>query len=583
MGRRFFAAACFALIAFAPVAAPGAAVLPVASVAEGARAPMEARFARSLVPRGAFSISQVAGGRIEPPLATPDAGHPVAFSAGNELWIALRVANPRPTAQVWTLQVRQTSLDEITLFEPAGEGWSESVSGDRVPQSQWARPGRFPRFDLNLQPHESRDVFLRIRNDVPAPVPLQLADESAGDASTARADFGLAFALGTLALLAIASLIQGALYSDGSYFIFGGYALLLGFALASIAGVTDQLLWGEWPAWSDASKTVFPMAAAGMSVWLVEALCRIRNRSAVLGRVATSVGALVLAMSLVRAFMHDTWTPLVAASMLLAACTVLLLATWTWRRGDNMGAWVLAAHVPIMATTALIVLRMTGIEPLPFRANVLVAVSMGFILLLMLVALIRRSKELLSVRMRAQGMESIDPLTGMLCADLFRDRVRAARERFRRSRHDAAVIHVKLANFERIREQHGLAVAEQSMIRAAMKLQRVMREADCFGRVGESTLGLIVETVTRRDALLERASRLVAHGLMPLPGLKPEVTLILHVAINVLSENPHEAAELQAALDGQLDSMTPRTRKPIRFVRRAGTAPVPLDAVVVNG
>ncbi|HTH79029.1 MAG TPA: 7TM diverse intracellular signaling domain-containing protein, partial [Ramlibacter sp.] len=582
-GWRVFAAACFTFIVFAPAAASGASALPVAGLSEGGRTPVEVAYVQALVPRSAFSISQVAAGRLEPPLARAAAGHPAAFSPANELWIALRVVNSNASAKVWTLQVRQTSLDEITLFEPAGEGWRESHSGDRVPQSHWARPGRFPRFDLQLQPHETRDVFLRIRNDVPAPVPLQLADEFGGDASAARADFGLAFALGMLALLAIASLIQGALYSDGSYFIFGGYALLLGFALASMSGVTDQFLWGEWPAWSDASKTVFPMAAAGMSVWLVEALCRIRNRSAVLGRVATSVGAVVLAMAFVRAFMHDTWTPLVAAAMLPAACTVLLLGTWTWRRGDNTGAWVLAAHVPIMATTALIVLRMIGIEPIPFRANVLVAVSMGFILLLMLVALIRRSKELLSVRMRAQGMESIDPLTGMLSADLFRDRVRAAGERFRRSRHDAAVIHVKLANFERIREQHGLAVAEQSMIRAAMKLQRVMREADCFGRVGESTLGLIVETVTRRDALLERASRLVAHGLMPLPGLKPEVTLILHVAISVLSENPHPAPELQTALDARLDSMTPRTRKPIRFVRRLATAPMPLEADVVNG
>jgi diguanylate cyclase (GGDEF)-like protein len=570
------------MAALAPAAAPGAA-LPVAGIPAGEKTPVEARFVQALVPRGAFTISQVAAGHVEPPLALPIGEHPVAFSSANELWVALRVANSRATAQLWTLQVRQTSLDEITLFEPAGERWRESLSGDRVPQSQWARPGRFPRFDLSLQPHETRDVFLRIRNDVPAPVPMQLADELAGDSSTARADFGLAFALGTLALLAIASLIQGALYSDGSYFIFGGYALLLGFALASIAGVTDALLWGEWPAWSDASKTVFPMAAAGMSVWLVEALCRIRNRSSSLGRVATSVGAAVLAMALVRAFMHGTWTPLVAAAMLLAGGTVLFLGTWTWRRGDNMGVWVLAAHVPIMASTLLIVLRMNGIEPIPFRANVLVAVSMGFILLLMLVALIRRSKELLSVRMRAQGMEAIDPLTGMLSADLFRDRVRAACERFQRSRHDAAVIHVRLANFERIREQHGLAVAEQSMIRAAMKLQRVMREADCFGRVGESTLGLIVETVTRRDALLERASRLVAHGLMALPGLKPEVTLVLHVAIDVLSENFQAAPELQAALDAQLDAMTPRTRKPIRFVRRLSTAPMPLEEDVVNG
>jgi two-component system, sensor histidine kinase LadS len=584
MGLRIFVAAGLAFMAaFAPASTPAAAPLPIVGVPQNAGTPVEVAFAQALVRRGALPIAQVAAGRAEPPLTVAAAAHPIAFSVDNELWVALRVANTRTTAQVRTLQVRQTALDEITFFERVGDGWRESLAGDRVPQSQWSRPGRFPRFDVHLQPQETRDVFLRIRNDVPAPVPLQLADELAGDASTARADFGLAFALGMLALLAIASLIQGALYSDGSYFIFGGYASLLAFALASISGVTDQLLWGEWPAWSDASKTVFPMAAAGMSVWLVEALCRIRNRSALLGRVATSAGALVLAMALVRAFTQSTWTPMVAMAMLIAAGTVLFLGTWTWRRGDNIGAWVLAAHVPIMATTALVVLRMYGVEPIPFRANVLVAVSMGFILLLMLVALIHRSKELLSVRMRAQGMESVDPLTGMLSASLFRDRVRAAAERFRRSRHDAAVIHVRLANFERIRERHGLAVAEQNMIRAAMKLQRVMREADCFGRVGESTLGVIVETVTRRDALLERASRLVAHGLMPLPGLKPEVTLALHVAINVLSENPQPVPELQAALDRQLDSMTPRTRKPIRFVQRVATAPVPLEASVVNG
>jgi hypothetical protein len=79
-------------------------------------------------------------------------------------------------------------------------------------------------------------------------------------------------------------------------------------------------------------------------------------------------------------------------------------------------------------------------------------------------------------------------------------------------------------------------------------------------------MGLIVETVTRREALLERASRLVAHGLMPLPGLKPEVTLVLHVAIDVLSENPLPAERLHDDLEAQLRGMGVRTRRPIRFL-----------------
>jgi diguanylate cyclase (GGDEF)-like protein len=341
--------------------------------------------------------------------------------------------------------------------------------------------------------------------------------------------------------------------------------------------VADQLLWGEWPAWSDAAKSVFPVAAAGVSVWLVQALCRVRTRSVALDRTASVLGGLVVAVALEFAIGPSIWKPLLAAALFVAAATVLYLAAWAWRRGDAMGIWVGTAHAPMIVTTAMMVLRIYGIEPVPFRANVLVSLSMGFILLLMLVALIGRSKELLAVRIRAQGMESIDPLTGLLSARLFDDRVRAAADRYKRSRHDAAIVHVRLANFDRIRDAHGLAVAEQSMIRAAMKVQRLMREADTFGRVGECTMGLIVETITRREALLERASRLIAHGLMPLPGLKPEVTLVLHAAINVLSENTLPADRIQRALTSQLDAMAMRTRRPIRFVQGDASAPAPVE------
>jgi diguanylate cyclase (GGDEF)-like protein len=535
-------------------------------------APVEIAYSGVIVARGTSTVSDIAAGRLDSKLSASVGEGAVAFDPRNELWIVVRVRNPAAEGRSYRLQVRQTSLDELVLFEQQGEQWRASRAGDLVAQSQWAVPGRFARFDLRLEPRETRKVFLLVRNSAPAPVPLQLAPESAADVWTARADFGLAFAFGALAFLAVASFIQAAIYSDRSYFIYGGYALLLALALASIAGVADQLLWGEYPAWSDTAKSVFPLAAAGVSVWLVQALCKTRTRSLALARAAAAAGASVVAVALGFALTQSVSKPLLAAAMFVAASAVLVVAAWTWRRGDEMGVWVAAAHVPIIATSALIVLRMYGVEPLPFRANVLVSLSMGFILLLMLVALVRRSKELLAVRIRAQGMESVDPLTGMLSARLFGDRVRAAVLRLGRSRHDAAVIHVRLANFDAVRKRHGLAVAEQSIIRAAMKLQRVMHEADCFGRVGESTMGLIIETVTRRDALLERASRLVAHGLMPLPGLKPEITLVLHVAVGVLSENPHDAEKVQQALRAQLDAMAVRTRRPIRFVQERQSA-----------
>lgn len=550
----------------------GVVTLPTATAE-----PVDLMYSQALVERGSVSIESAAAGLIEARLQPHEQGSPVAFAPDKELWIPLRLLNAGTAPQKVTLQVRETSLDEVLLFEPQGGRWHISRAGDRVPRTEWARPGRFARFDMQVEPGETRSLFLRVRNVHAAVVPLQVAGQASAHFDAALAEFGLSLALGALALLVLASLIQAALYRDSAYLLFGAYAALLGLALASISGIADQFLWSEAPGWGDIAKPVFPLASAGLSVWLVQTLCRIRTRSTLLARTAAAIGMLVVATAVVCAVMQVAPVPVRAATFLLAASTVVFLGVWTWQRGDPMGAWVLAAHVPLIASTALIVLRMSGVATFPFRSNALVAISIGFILVLLLVALIRRSKELLAVQMRDKGMDSIDPLTGLLSAPLFHERVRAAVLRYRRSRHDAAILYVKLANYGPIKEAHGIAVAEQSMIRAAMKLQRVFREADCSGRVGEATMGLVVETVTATPALMERASRLVAHGLMPLEGLKPEVTLVLHVAVNVLSANPLDAVTLQDTLDAELRSMASRTRRPIRFLRPPATAPVPLE------
>ncbi|HUR90329.1 MAG TPA: 7TM diverse intracellular signaling domain-containing protein [Ramlibacter sp.] len=571
MGWRFLAKGCVlaALVSALAAATQPAPLAPVGSD------PLDVAYSLALVERGSVTVEQVAGGGLDSKLQPQTASRLVPFVPGNEMWVPLTIRNPANTPVSWSLLVRQTSLDEVALFEQHGPQWQSRVAGDRVPQSQWSRPGRFARFDFDLDAGATRTLYLRVRNDVAAAVPLQLASRRGADTSAARADFGLAFALGALGIVVLASLFQASIYRDRTYFIYSAYALLLGLALASISGVSDELLWSEEPLWADTAKTALPLAAAGVSVWLVQALCRVRTRSVGLARWSTVSGAVVLMVAVGVAAAGAAAVPVVAGAMALSAATVVTVSLWAWRRGDRMGLWVLAAHLPLMATTALIVLRMAGVETIPFRSNVLVAVSMGFILVLMLVALIRRSRELLSLQARDRVLDTIDPLTGLPAAPIFRDRMRAAVHRWVRSRHDAVIVYVRLANYDRIKEAHGAAVAEQSVIRAAMKLQRIMNDADCFGRVDEGVLGFILETSTRRDAMLERASRLVAHGLMPLPGLKPEVTLAFHVAAAVLSENAPDAAQLQLALEAELASMGPRTRRPIRFIGDARVATEP--------
>jgi GGDEF domain-containing protein len=449
------------------------------------------------------------------------------------------------------------------LFESRGH---RAEAGDRVPQSRWSRPGRYPRFDLRLEPGETRQVVVRVRNRVAGPVPLRLQAENAALASAGASSLGLGFVLGALGLLIASCVVQAVWQRDAAYALYGGYALMLGLALASSSGLAGQHVWGDAGRWPDVSKAVFPLLAAGCSVLLVRALCRLPTRIRWLSAASLAAGVVPVVIGLAFALAQEVVPPLLAAGMLTAATTVFATAIWTWLRGDRVGAWVLAAHAPLIAVTALIMLRMFGIAPFEFDISLVLSVAIGFILVLLLVALHGRSREDRPVQERSREMASIDPLTGLLSAPLFRDRVRAAVARYRKSRHNAVVMYVRLASHPRIRELHGADAAEQSMILAAMKLRRLMPEADCSGRVSESTLGLIFETVTHRRAIMERAARLVAHGLMPVADLKPEVTLNLQVAAAILSEHPQDGDELLAQLEGLLAAMSTRTRRPIRFL-----------------
>ena len=516
-----------------------------------------------LLPRGQLSAARVAADAIDAQLAPGD-GRLVQLGPDNELWLRVRLHNPARRPAAWQLVFGLPAIDEVTLFEQRGGTWTEQSAGDRVAQGSWPREGRFPRFGLDFEAGETRELILRVRNGFAVPLALWVHTDAASEAADQRGYLGYGIALGALFLVVIACLVQAVLYRNAAYAWYGAYVLLL--ALAAFTGLANQFVWGQFPLWGDASKGVLTLASAGASVLFVRTLCSVQTRDRALSLASGAVGAIVLLIAAGLAIMTVIIPWLYGLGMLLAAVTVLLTATFTWRRGDAVGAWVLGAHVPLIAVSALIVLRMFGMAPFSFDANLLAALAIALILPLLLTALHLRSRELLSVQVRERELASTDPLTGLLAPHLFRDRILAAVSRFRKSRHNAVVLYIRLANHPRIREVHGSTIAEQSMIRAAIKLRRLMPDADCMGRVGEATVGLIFESITSREAVMQRAARLVAHGLMPLMGLKPEVTLQFHVAANVLSENLLDATELMAALDQALASMSPRTRRPIRFL-----------------
>ena len=96
-----------------------------------------------------------------------------------------------------------------------------------------------------------------------------------------------------------------------------------------------------------------------------------------------------------------------------------------------------------------------------------------------------------------------------------------------------------------------------------------------FGLIGIE-LGLLQPTLFQ--ALSERMVKLIASGLIPLPGLTPEVTLQFHVAAVLLSEKIPDPTQVISELSGLLATMSSRTRRPIRFLEPETTTPTPLSS-----
>ena len=270
--------------------------------------------------------------------------------------------------------------------------------------------------------------------------------------------------------------------------------------------------------------------------------------------------------------------PMIGIYLLGVVALGMSRAWTTWKRRDVIGLWVFAAFMPMALATLVVLSSVLGFVPASWLSRYGLMVGLIIEVPLLLIALNLRSRERHSVEARAQALPSQDALTGLLTATIFQDRLKQIVVRAKRHKEPAAVVYIELVNYRYIKKNWGLAVAEQSLLRSVIKLRRILRDVDTVGRVDEACFGLILEGVSSRTPVTALAARLIAAGLMPLKGLKPDVVLQFHVAGVLLCERAGSELDIDQDLSALLRNMGARTRRPIRFLEHESTHPMPLEA-----
>ena len=320
------------------------------------------------------------------------------------------------------------------------------------------------------------------------------------------------------------------------------------------------------------------LLAGGAALLVVHHLCGAGSRHIWFEYVVYWFGLAGLPVALAYSVVErSAGVPMIGIYLISVVLMGMSRAWMTWKRRDVIGLWVFAAFSPMALATLLLVISVEGFAPSSWLSRYGLMAGLTIEVPLLLIALNLRSRERHSVESRAQALSSQDALTGLLTAYIFQDRLKQIVVRAGRYREPAAVVYIELANYRYIKKNWGPAVAEQSLLRSVIKLRRILRDVDTLGRVDEARFGLILEGVSSRTPVTALAARLIAVGLMPLKGLKPDVVLQFHVAGVLLSERTGKELAIDQDLSELLRRMGARTRRPIRFLEPELTRPMPLE------
>lgn len=578
----FFGVVC--TIASAQVLTPGVLQLDSRVHAWAAESAMQTW----LDPMGAAGIAELTAVPPKKTIARFTQAEPKFFfplREGNALWVRLRLQTKISAPVDWMLTLPLPYLDQVTLYQTDDNGgWQQQVAGDNVALERWPQPGLHPQFALHLSPGTVHDIYLQIRNRLPVNVPLRIATHGAYQQQTEIEHLGIGLILGSLLMLSGWCGIQFVAHrnaADGWYTL---YSLLIVLVIANATGLAAQFLWPDAPIWTDLAHDVMPLLAIGTTLLFLRHLCalsfrypRFHRTCSVFAWLAMAVAPLHLVLD--RADAHLAFNLILAATPLLGLSSILL----AWGRANPTAPWLLLAFLPQGLALVGLLLESLGILPSSWGMRYALIGAVALAVPLLLHALNMRSRERKEVEVRAEQSPMQDALTGLLAPAEFAQQLREVSVRALEDKEPAAIVLVNIVNFDRIRQVYGDAVAEKCLLRAVVKLHRILRDVDPAGRVGPAQFGLIIEGISSRQDLSERMVKLIASGLIPLPGLKPEVTLQFHVAAVLLNERVPDPASVLEELGQLLAGQSPRSRRPIRFLEPESTAPAPLDTSSVYG
>ena len=470
-----------------------------------------------------------------------------SLGTGKALWIRFTIP-PAPDAERWYLEIPYSSVDRVTLYTPDSVGqWSPQAAGDLLPVAEWPVPHRHPLLPVAVSAEEPRKYLLRVQNAHSFSAPLSFVSESYLSRHEQRTSLILGIYFGLAGLAAVVAMLSAISLRDEAYAFYALSVTLMALAQAAMTGIGGLHLWPNWPAWNDVSSLVLPVLTVGASLWFFAATVSMTERSRRLYLVVTGLSLLSVAVALGIMLIEPSSRMRLMIAYIAGASTVGAGAViWAAVRGDRYALWLMAGTLPVMVGAAFPTMRLAGLIPVSFMTMHGMQVGIAIELPVLLVILMLRSQHRRENNRRIQGLDRIDPATGLLNAQVFHERLVRMMVRSQRLKFQSAVLVVDIINAESIRRDFGARSAEELPLRVAGRLLAAAREIDGVARLSELRFGMLIEGPLSPEDAASEGPRVVARCLMPFKGKPIEWVAQVRVAQTMV---PTERADAQQVID----------------------------------
>jgi GGDEF domain-containing protein len=514
-------------------------------------------------PQSRLGVEQVASQRDLGWQQTPTRGiYPLL--PGQSLWIRF-IVPPAPDMERWLLEIPYAALDRASLYtlDSAGQ-WIEQRAGDLTPVNQWPTPHRHPLLVVNFNAEDPTHYILRIENAQGFSAPIRFVSSGHVLRSEQQVSMFLGVYFG-LALLGCTVGLAGAFWlRDRAYLYYAACSALIGLTQVAITGVGGLHLWPDSPVWTDRSLAVLAtwmlVSLLLLNATVVSLAQRSRTLSLLVGAVALAGAGLSVALALTDSALR---IPLMVPYLVLVPVVLLAINLWAWRRGDRFGGWLLLSSAPFAVSLSLAIARYLQWLPLSFATEQGVLASMALQMPAMLVVLVLRSQQRRENRRRIQGLDRVDPSTGLINEQVFIERMTHMIARSGRLRHQGAVLLIDLVNSEQIQRDFGRRAAEELPLRVAERLLSTAREIDSAARLSEQRFGMLVEGPFSAEEAATLGPRIVARCLMPYKGMAADCVAQIRVAYALVPRQGPTAEIVLGRLAQRLTGIPAETKRAV--------------------